>query len=260
MSLLDMRIDVDGYLGPRRSNSLAFSPLMIIDGRSRNSNFSYAMLPEEPIKLTVLKLDGSCFDIEVMKSASIAELRQAVEAFFNDMPQKGTGKISWPHVWSHFCLTYEGQKLVTGTDYIKHYGIKDGDQLHFIRHISNSYTFKKKGSKKQTPGLEQHKISLSRLNIREDKEQDDKEESSHSIENRELGNFDATYQISEKHKESKWAGLLQRLFSCSRLQRKERSLKGSPSRPACRLSSGFRKIIKFCGDSNHPQRIEWREK
>lgn len=32
-------------------------------------------------------------------------------------------------MWSHFCLTYEGQKLVTGTDYIKHYGIKDGDQV-----------------------------------------------------------------------------------------------------------------------------------
>lgn len=61
-----MRIDVDGYLGPRRSNSLAFSPLMIIDGRSRNSNFSYAMLPEEPIKLTVLKLDGSCFGNSIL--------------------------------------------------------------------------------------------------------------------------------------------------------------------------------------------------
>lgn len=39
-----------------------------------------------------------------MKSASIAELRQAVEAFFNDMPQKGTGKISW-YVHCIFFLT-----------------------------------------------------------------------------------------------------------------------------------------------------------
>lgn len=37
---------------------------------------------------------------------------------------------SWRlHLWGHFCLCYDGQKLVTETDSIRNYGIKDGDQV-----------------------------------------------------------------------------------------------------------------------------------
>lgn len=34
-----------------------------------------------------------------------------------------------PFVWGHFCLTYDGQKLLTDTDDIGIYGIKDGDKV-----------------------------------------------------------------------------------------------------------------------------------
>ena len=34
-----------------------------------------------------------------------------------------------PHVWGQFCLCYAGQKLVLETDYLRNYGIKDGDQV-----------------------------------------------------------------------------------------------------------------------------------
>ncbi|KAI6680208.1 hypothetical protein NL676_034089 [Syzygium grande] len=110
----------------RSSVSLPFSPLAMVGGRggfSRKS-FSYSQLPQEPLKLSVLKLDGSCFG--------------------NSLPlpplpfRRGGGVfILRPrHVWGQFCLCYNGQKLVTETDYIIDYGIKDGDQLHFIRHVS----------------------------------------------------------------------------------------------------------------------------
>lgn len=46
---------------PRSSSALSF-PSLMIDGFSRKS-FSYNKLPEEPLKLSVLKLDGSCFGI-----------------------------------------------------------------------------------------------------------------------------------------------------------------------------------------------------
>ncbi|KAF7830306.1 U11/U12 small nuclear ribonucleoprotein 25 kDa protein [Senna tora] len=67
-------------------------------------------------------------DIVVTKTATIAELRQAVEAVFSHMPQKGPG----PHVWGKFCLCYDGQKLVTEKDYLRNYGIKDGDQVRYL--------------------------------------------------------------------------------------------------------------------------------
>ena len=44
-------------------------------------------------------------DIEVTKTATIAELKEAVEAVFDHMPQKGPGKISWyfPFYTFSFC-------------------------------------------------------------------------------------------------------------------------------------------------------------
>lgn len=136
----------------RRSSSvdggLAFAPLSsLIGGLSRRS-LSYDQIPHPPLSLSVLKLDGSCFDLEVPMTATIAELKLAVESVFSHFPQKGPGKISWLHVWGQFCLCYSGQKLLTETDYIRDYGIQDGDQLHFVRHNSISYNLIKKHSRK----------------------------------------------------------------------------------------------------------------
>ncbi|KAK4854291.1 hypothetical protein QYF36_021714 [Acer negundo] len=160
------RVSVDG---PRFSNALSFSSLMM-DGLSRKC-VSYDKLPEEPINLSVRKLDGSCFDIQVSKTATVGELKLAVEAAFCHMPKKGPGKISWPHVWGHFCLCFEGQKLVTDTDYIKIFYIKDGDQLQFIRHISSSCNLTKKRSKKHDPFSTEQDESLSQSSSSTEREQ-----------------------------------------------------------------------------------------
>lgn len=100
---------------PRRSISF---PLELVSRKS----LSYSKLPEEPIKLHVLKLDGSSFGtnhliyfsaswldpliennfngfgfagIQVKSSATIADLKLAVKNVFSDMPKTGPGKISW---------------------------------------------------------------------------------------------------------------------------------------------------------------------
>ncbi|KAL4318446.1 hypothetical protein GQ457_18G014770 [Hibiscus cannabinus] len=144
---------------PRRSISLPLPSLVDANGFSRKS-CSYSKLPEEPIKLSVRKLDGSSFDVEVIKSATIAELKLAVQRVFSHMPKKGPGKISWPHVWGHFCLCYDGLKLLTDADHIMNYGIKDGDQLHFVRHVSSSYNLTKIQSKKTMVAQKQSYLSM----------------------------------------------------------------------------------------------------
>ena len=49
-----------------------------------------------PFLLNIDIRDCWCFaDIQVAKTATIAELKEAVEAAFSHMPQKGPGKISW---------------------------------------------------------------------------------------------------------------------------------------------------------------------
>ncbi|KAK7260901.1 hypothetical protein RIF29_27200 [Crotalaria pallida] len=131
--------------------------LTVVAAIFSRKSFFYHKLRSEPLRLSVLKLDGSCFDIEVAKTATVAELKDSVEAVFSHMPQKGPAKISWPHVWAQFCLCYDGQKLVTEEDYLRNYGIKDGDQLRFIRHSSNSYTVQRKRMKKRVILLKQRR-------------------------------------------------------------------------------------------------------
>ncbi|XP_055822280.1 uncharacterized protein LOC129890841 [Solanum dulcamara] len=90
----------------------------------------YDKLPEEPLKLSILKLDGSSFDIEVPRNGNVEDLKRAVIEAFSHC------KISWLHVWGHFCLSYGGQKLLSDDDLIGTYGIKDGDELSFVRHVA----------------------------------------------------------------------------------------------------------------------------
>ncbi|KAL5783102.1 hypothetical protein ACOSP7_008131 [Xanthoceras sorbifolium] len=197
------RVSLDG---PRLSSALSFSSLMI-DGFSRKS-ITYDKLPEEPIKLSVRKLDGSCFDIEVLKMATVAELKLAVEAAFCHMQ----GKISWPHVWGHFCLSFEGQKLVTDTDYIKQFYIKDGDQLQFIRHISSSYNLSKKQSKKRDSFSKEQDESLSPSNNSIEKEQELSEHEDYDCDDMEYarhGHYDNNDESFDGQNESSFRRLFQ---------------------------------------------------
>uniref|UniRef100_M1BTW4 Ubiquitin-like domain-containing protein n=1 Tax=Solanum tuberosum TaxID=4113 RepID=M1BTW4_SOLTU len=118
---------------------------------SPQKSLYYNKLPEEPFNLTILKLDGSSFDIKVARNGTVAELKQAVESVFSNFPKTGTGKVSWSHVWGHFCLSYDGRKLLTDSDLLGTYRIKDGDKLSFMRHVSISYNLVKTRSEREDP-------------------------------------------------------------------------------------------------------------
>ncbi|VVB10704.1 unnamed protein product [Arabis nemorensis] len=168
---------------PRRSFAASLSPLRLIDGLPRRRSLNYNQMPEEPIKLTVLKLDGSSFGIEVLKTATVRELKMAVEAAFSHLPNTGTGKISWPHVWGQFCLSYEDQRLINDAEYLIEFGIKDGDQLRFIRHISN-YCILMMKHKSKTPrvsSFKQLKLFTTKPETRKIKAREDQEDGVDSI-------------------------------------------------------------------------------
>ncbi|KAI3468014.1 hypothetical protein Pfo_024677 [Paulownia fortunei] len=142
----------DDYDEPRFSNgsmSCLFPALTYID--SPRKSLSYNKLHQQPLRLTVLKLDGSSFGIEVAKMGTVGELKRAVEAAFRHLPKKGPGRVSWEHVWGQFCLCHEGQKLLTDSDYIRMFGIKDGDQLQFTHHASNTYNMVRIQSEREDP-------------------------------------------------------------------------------------------------------------
>ncbi|KAF8035888.1 hypothetical protein BT93_C1799 [Corymbia citriodora subsp. variegata] len=248
-----------GRMLKRRSSvSLPFSPLtMVVGGISRKS-FSYSQLPQEPLRLSVLKLDGSCFDIEVMKMATVLELKEAVENFFSFMPKKGTGKISWRHVWGQFCLSYNGQKLVTENDYIIDYGIKDGDQLRFIRHVSSIPSLTKKKSTIWLASSRQSRRSLSRSNSSEKGEKTEEGD----VENGNLPHDKGGEDLSENINPTA-ANFVQGWLPYSRLTMiEDRSSEGgNVTRSKCvdAFWNRVRTLLVLCVRTPYSQKDSWRD-
>ncbi|KAL6221658.1 hypothetical protein ACLB2K_005054 [Fragaria x ananassa] len=108
----------------------SISPRLLI-----KKSFAYHKMPQQPLNLSVIKLDGSTFDVQVSRMAKVAKLIEAVKDVF-DHSANDDEVISWSHVWGHFCLCYNGKKLLDYKAYIRVIGIKDGDQLRFVRHLS----------------------------------------------------------------------------------------------------------------------------
>ncbi|OIW09284.1 hypothetical protein TanjilG_01255 [Lupinus angustifolius] len=154
-------------------NSFSSSRIMmnaLFSSSSSSSSSLYHKLRPQPLTLSVLKLDGSSFHIQVPKTATVSQLKDSVEAVFT---HNATPNISWPHVWAQFCLCYDGQKLVNEEDYLRNYGIKDGDQLRFIRHVSNSYNVRRKRLKKRVVISKKHRRSSSQVNSYQSKDHSD---------------------------------------------------------------------------------------
>ncbi|CAL5023540.1 unnamed protein product [Urochloa decumbens] len=105
----------------------------------RRSSFSYRRLPEPRLRLTVRKLDGAFFEVEVARTAAVWELKAAIEEVFFALFDDTEKTISWQHVWSHFCLCFKDEKLTDDKATLRAFGIKDGDELHFAQHLSVDY-------------------------------------------------------------------------------------------------------------------------
>ncbi|GAA0141837.1 hypothetical protein LIER_02888 [Lithospermum erythrorhizon] len=129
-----------------------YCPLLLAD-----KSFSYNKIPQQPLKLTVLKLDGTSFEIFVAKNGKVADLKEAIEAAFDYFPQT----VSWSHVWGNFCLSYDGYKLLSDSDYISSYQILDGDQIHFVRHISDNCRTKR--TRFEREGRNSDEVSLKEI-------------------------------------------------------------------------------------------------
>ncbi|KAL2346705.1 hypothetical protein Fmac_000705 [Flemingia macrophylla] len=204
-----------------------------------DATFSDDGIPFETLNLSIVKLDASYFRVEVANAATVADLKQAVEAVFYHMPRKGPGKILWSLVWRQFCLSYQGQELISDTDYIIDYGIKDGDQLHFMRHVSDNCNFERNQWKKRVMYLKQHNKLSSQENTYQQKEHKDDDIGLDDIviENGKIQHSNAEENRGGK---SRLAGFWGGLFSHSRLAVMRRArIEGRIYRPAFKSSSSL---------------------
>ncbi|KAF5777701.1 putative U11/U12 small nuclear ribonucleoprotein 25kDa protein [Helianthus annuus] len=89
------------------------------------------------MRVSVLKLDGTSFDVAVMNSATVKDLKLAVKKKVNDMEQSKMGHrhISWKHVWRNFCLSHHNEKLLNDDANLQDHDVRNHSQVHFIPYV-----------------------------------------------------------------------------------------------------------------------------
>ncbi|KAJ1697741.1 hypothetical protein LUZ63_006253 [Rhynchospora breviuscula] len=91
------------------------------------------------IRLTILKMDNTSFEVAVLNSATVRDLKVAIRKKVNEMEQESMGHrhISWRHVWANYCLTHDGVKLVDENSLLSSYGIRNNSKLEFLPYVTS---------------------------------------------------------------------------------------------------------------------------
>ncbi|THG05309.1 hypothetical protein TEA_015995 [Camellia sinensis var. sinensis] len=142
-------------------------------------------------------------------------------------------------------INYDGWKLLADSEPISNYGISDGDQLHFVRHVSVNYNLiRSRPPKDRLFALEQLKISDARL---EGGQKDEKDDSSDDQENSPPQHYDDRNEDIMSSYESKLSQLFGRWFAYRRLGNPRRKVKGSSfsSRWTDDFLGSFRSIVRL---------------
>ncbi|XP_074561964.1 U11/U12 small nuclear ribonucleoprotein 25 kDa protein-like [Curcuma longa] len=86
------------------------------------------------MKITIVKMDNTSFDVAVLNSATVKDLKLAIKKKINEMEQTTMGHrhISWRHVWANFCLSHQNEKLVDDNSVLSEYGVTNNSKVHFF--------------------------------------------------------------------------------------------------------------------------------
>ncbi|KAL8514860.1 hypothetical protein ACS0TY_013811 [Phlomoides rotata] len=89
------------------------------------------------MRITIRKLDSTSFEVVMMNSASVKDLKLAVKKKVNEMEESKMGHrhISWKHVWANFCLSFHNEKLLDDNYPLQHYGITNHSEVQFIPYV-----------------------------------------------------------------------------------------------------------------------------
>ncbi|XP_048226473.1 U11/U12 small nuclear ribonucleoprotein 25 kDa protein [Ricinus communis] len=89
------------------------------------------------MRISVLKLDGTSFDVVMMNSATVKDLKVAVKNKVTEMEQSQMGHrhISWKHVWTNFALSYQKEKLLDDNSALQDFGIRNNSQVQFVPYV-----------------------------------------------------------------------------------------------------------------------------
>ncbi|KAF3787690.1 U11/U12 small nuclear ribonucleoprotein [Nymphaea thermarum] len=96
------------------------------------------------MKVSILRMDGSTFEVAVLNSATVKDLKLAIAKKTNEMQQAQMGHrhISWRHVWTNFCLSYRNEKLINDGSLLQDFGIRNNCQVNFVPCVASKQSQK----------------------------------------------------------------------------------------------------------------------
>lgn len=89
------------------------------------------------MRISIIKLDSTSFDVTVMNSATVKDLKLAIKKKVNEMEQSRMGHrhISWRSVWAYNCLSHHNNKLLNDGDALQSFGVRNNSQVHFVPYV-----------------------------------------------------------------------------------------------------------------------------
>ncbi|XP_072298273.1 U11/U12 small nuclear ribonucleoprotein 25 kDa protein [Eucyclogobius newberryi] len=100
-------------------------------------NSQIALEYGQAMTVRVIKADGEVMPIVVVQNATVLDLKKAICRYMELKQQRegGVKYISWRYVWRAYNLVFQGEKLESDNMRIKDYGIKNRDEVTFMKKL-----------------------------------------------------------------------------------------------------------------------------
>lgn len=100
-------------------------------------NSQVALEYGQAMTVRVCKADGEVMPIVVVQSATVLDLKKAICRYMELKQQRegGVKHIGWKYVWRTFHLVFNGEKLEDDKRKLKDYGIRNRDEVTFLKKL-----------------------------------------------------------------------------------------------------------------------------
>ncbi|XP_062607585.1 U11/U12 small nuclear ribonucleoprotein 25 kDa protein-like [Saccostrea cucullata] len=91
----------------------------------------------QAIVVNVRRADGEVLSVVVVQNGTVLDLKHAIKRHMTLKLARSKGKkhISWKYIWKRYWLYFEGQKLNEDKKPLKEYGIRNRDEVTFIKRL-----------------------------------------------------------------------------------------------------------------------------
>ncbi|XP_027718550.1 U11/U12 small nuclear ribonucleoprotein 25 kDa protein [Vombatus ursinus] len=102
-------------------------------------NSQIALEYGQAMTVRVCKVDGEVMPVVVVQNATTLDLKKAIQRYVQLKQERegGIQHISWSYIWRTYHLTFAGEKLTEDGKKLREYGIRNRDEVSFIKKLRN---------------------------------------------------------------------------------------------------------------------------